>query len=461
MNKKLPLLLLLIAAVFSCKKKSDTTNDITWIGGQIVNPQMDYVIIAQGNRVMDTIKLNSKNFFLYKTSDLKSGLYTLRHNETQVFYIEPGDSLLIHLNTLEFDESLAYSGRGGAQNNLLMDLFLKNEKENKLIPSWYTLPPEEFTRKIDSLEAEKWREYQDFISENEVSEGFKEAAEASIKYDYFSKKEMYGMANRRRLENLGDDFYAYRKDIDFGNENLRFYYPYYRFLIRYFDNLMIAKFPFGTERSSYDFNAEKLKAIDSLSQNDSIRNSLSRYTALRYYFSAKDQEEQKRFYQLFEKVNNNPKHQEEIRKLSESTIRLTQGNQIPNVLLLTMDNTMIPLRTVLHKPTVLYFWSGKSPEQAKIIHNRKAELKSKYPEYDFLGINTDSHFRKWRNTVRKMGYDPSAEFQLENVKEGERALVLSSTSKSIIVDSTGVILDGNANMFNSDFEELLLGYLNR
>ncbi len=461
MNKKLLLFLLLPLAFFSCKKKNEPSSGITWIGGQIVNPKLDYVIFSQGNSVLDTVRLDSNNFFLYRTDKIRKGLYTLRHNETQVFFIEPGDSLLIHLNTLEFDESLSYSGRGGAQNNLLMELFLRNERENKLLPKWYTLSPVVFTEKIDSIRSEKKAEYNRFLSRYEVSDEFKEVALASINYDYFSKKELYAMANRRRIEELGPTYYDYRSDIDFNKEKLRFYYPYYRFLIRYFDNLMVSKYPFGTARTSFDFNMDKLRAIDSVSTNDSIRNSLSRYTALRYYFNAKAEEEQKRFYGLFEKINNNPKHLEEVKQLAESTMKMSRGNKIPDVNLLTMENTTVSLPKVINRPTVLYFWSRKATNQAKVIHNRAAELSSKYPEYDFLGINTDSHFRKWRTTVKNMGYDPAREFQLENIIEGEKVLVLSSVNKAIIVDRDARILDGNSNMFNSNFEELLLGYLNR
>lgn len=459
--KKLLFFILIFFTLFSCKKKDEASEDTTWIGGQIINPKLDYVIFAQGKHVLDTVKLDSNNFFLYRTDKIKEGLYTLRHNETQVFYIQPGDSLLMHVNTLDFDESLAYSGKGAEQNNLLMELYLKNERENKLLPKWYTLSPEEFTAKIDSIKAGKEDEYRDFLSKNKVSEGFKEVAESSIKYDYFSKKELYAMANRSRSEILGKDYFAYRQDIDFDKEELRYYYPYYRFLNRYFNGLIISKYPPGVDRNSYNFSMDKAKSIDSTVSNDSIKNSLLRYTALRYLFYAKDPTEERQFYELFSSMNNNAKHLAEIEQLTEATIKLSKGNLIPNVQLLSMDNNVKDLHQVINKPTVLYFWTGDSPRQAKMVHSRAAELKSKYPEYNFLAINRDTHFKKWRTTVQSVGFDPTQEFQLENLPLAEKELVLSTMSKAIILDKNSVILDGNTNMFNSNFEELLLGFLNR
>lgn len=460
MKKKLLLILLLFIGLFSCKKK-DTDSQTTWIGGQIVNPKLDYVIFAQGEYILDTVKLDSNNFFLYHTDKMKDGLYILRHNETQVFYINPGDSIMLHVNTLDFDESLAYSGRGAEKNNLLMDLYLKKEVENKLLPSWYTLSPEEFTAKIDSIRSYKLNKYEDFIAKNKVDEGFKNAALTSINYDYYSKKELYGMANRLRADQLGDDFYSFRKDIDFEKEELRFYYPYYRFINRHFDNLLVSRNESGVDRFSYQFSLDKLKTIDSTIVNDSIKNSLMRFTALRYLFNANSGDEEKLFYKEFEKMNNNPKHLREIKELTDATIKMSKGSTIPNVPLINTDNTIIGLHNVIRKPSILYFWTVKSKNQARVIHNRIAELKSKYPEYSFIGINTDDHYRNWRNYAKSQGYDLANEYQLENALESEKTLVLNSMNKSIIIDKDKTILDGNTNIFNSNFEELLLGYLNR
>ena len=460
MQKKLLLILLLLSTFISCKNKEEAA--YTWFGGQIVNPKLDYIIFSQGRMVIDTIRLDSNNFFLYRTDKITEGLYSLRHNETQVFYLQPGDSLLMHLNTIDFDESLAYSGRGAEQNNLLMDLYLKNELENRYLPNWYTLSPADFTVKIDSIKAEKESELQDFLRRNQVSEGFKEVAQASITYDYFSKKELYAMANKSRAEQLKDDYFAYRNQIDFNNEKLRFYYPYYRFLNRHFNSLMISKFPQNIDRRSYRFSTEKLLAINNTVKNDSIKNSLMRITAFQYLSCAKDPKEKQEFFDLFATLNNNPTHLVQIEELTEAAIKMTSGNTVPNILLLSMDNNVEDLHSLITGYTVLFFWTEISTNHATMVHNRASELKSKFPEYNFIGINTDGHFKKWRQTVLNLGFDPNKEFQLNNVKDSKKALVLSSMmSKAVIFDENAVILDGNTNMFNTDFEQLLLGFLNR
>ncbi|MCG2417934.1 thioredoxin family protein [Aequorivita sp. F47161] len=462
MFKKL-LLLLVFTVLLSCKSKDENVVKTTWIGGQIINPTLDYIVFSRGNEILDTVKLDSNNFFLYKTDKIKAGLYNLKHNETQVFFIEPGDSLLLHVNTLDFDESLAYSGRGGEQNNLLMYLYLTNETENLKLQNWYGLSSKEFTHKIDSLKQLKIKEYKDFIAKNEVVESFKNAVMANINYDYYIKKERYAAANRNRIAEFDENYFDYRKKINFELEEFKFYYPYYRFMNRYFENLVFSEYKSDVpiNRNSYDFNYRRIKLIDSLVTSDSLRNSLLRSNAMFYFLNAKNAAEEQQFFDEFAKMNSDKKHVEEVRKMYNITVKLNPGNTVPNVALVNTDNTLKDLHSIIKAPTVVYFWSGKSPSNYKNIHNRAAELKSKYPEYDFLGINTDTHYKKWRQTINRNGYNPLYEFQIENLNEAEKKLLLKYMNSALILDKDGKILEGKINLFNTNFEQLLLGFLNR
>lgn len=457
------LLLLLITTILSCKNKEEDVVEATYISGQIVNPTLDYIIFSRGNDILDTVKLDANNFFHYKTDKIKSGLYNLKHSESQVFYIEPGDSLLLHLNTVDFDESLAYSGKGGEENNLLMDLYLRNENENQNLQTWYSLSSKEFDQKIDSLKASKKEEYEEFIKNNEVSDEFKKIALANIEYDYYSKKEMFGAANRSNPEKFEKDYFDYRKNINFELDELKFYYPYYRFINRYIENMVCSEYGSKTilDRNSYKYNYRKIQLIDSIITSDTLKNSLLRYNTYGYLLNAKNAEEELKFFEEFSKMNTDKKHVEELSKLLDATTKLTAGNTIPNVLVVNTDNVVKDLQSLITAPTVLFFWSAQSKVQYKEIHKRAAELKSKYPEYDFIGINTDTHFKKWRETIRRLDYNPTQEFQLENRNDAEKKFVLNSMNKVIILDKNAIILEGKTNLFNPNFEEMLLGFLNK
>jgi len=232
---------------------------------------------------------------------------------------------------------------------------------------------------------------------------------------------------------------------------------------RYFENMVCSEFDKKerVDRNSFRYNYRKIQLIDSVVTSDSIKNNLLRYSAMYYLLNAKDSEEERKFFEAFSKMNTNKKNLEEVGKVFNASVKLTAGNPIPNILLVSKDNIVKDLQSLINEPTVLFFWSSQSAAQYRNIHNRAAELKSKYPEYDFVGINTDTHFKKWRETVNKSGYNPSTEFQLENLADADKKFILNSMNTVFIVDKNGVILEGKTNMFNANFEELLLGFLNR
>ena len=95
------------------------------------------------------------------------------------------------------------------------------------------------------------------------------------------------------------------------------------------------------------------------------------------------------------------------------------------------------------------------------MHSKAVELSIKHPEYDFLGINTDNHFKKWRSIVLQAGYDKTFEFQFDNIEDATEKLVINSANKAIILDEDGSIIDSNSSLFSTNIESLLRGYANR
>ena len=453
---------LICIAFFSCDEKEKTTASSTWIGGEIVNPKLDYVILSKWNRIIDTIPLNENNFFLYQNDTLPAGLYSFRHNEYQTIFIEPGDSLMLRVNTLAFDESLSFSGIGGEKNNLLMEFFLMNEAEDEWLQQNYDLSPEAYLQKADSLRKLKERIYKDFRKNYSISEAFKDIATANIVYDDYTKTEKYTSVKLMRdtLENFPKEFFNYRDEVTLTEVPYKFYYPYYQFVDQYLNNLAYKN---GTNYDylSYGQTFRKIKLIDSLISDEELKNNLLRRTTTKYLLNATNVEEERQIEQLFYSVNTNPDYEQQIDELTDAIIRLNPGNAIPNVQVVSTDNVVRNLHDVIKKPTVLYFWSGQYIGHYRDIHNRAAELHSKYPEYDFIAINTDSHFKKWRKMVIENGFTKKYEYQLENRSEAEKKLVINSLSKAIIVDKNAKILEGNAGILsNPNIEAVLLGHLN-
>tara|TARA_R100000935_G_scaffold21876_4_gene40500 strand:- start:49003 stop:50403 length:1401 start_codon:yes stop_codon:yes gene_type:complete len=460
------LFILSATLLFSCNSEKERSGD-TYFGGEIVNPKTKHIVILKDGAVIDSILLNEDNTFFYKFKDPVSGIYTFKHNEFQMFYLQPGDSLMLRVNTMGFDESLHYSGIGAKDNNFLMKLFLQNEAEARVITKDYLLSPKEFSEKLDSLDAEHTKELNKFIKKNDPAEEFVKIAESNFRYNEYIKKELYTAVYNRNAErvanaNFPDDFYAYRSEIDLGNNKLRTYYPYYRFLDLYFDNLAFENYDNNSslDRTSFTHKKAKIQLIDSLVTNDSLKNSLIRRNARNYLLHTKDPDNGRKMVEMVQRLNDNPIHQEEIKNLAQATNKLTPGQKVPNVVLVNSDNEAKKLHEILTKRTVLYFWSMESVKHFKDIHSKVAELSSKYPEFEFIGINTDTHYKKWLQTVKMSGFNKEKEFQLEDIENAERSLVLTSNNKALIIKRNGEILESNTNLFNQSIEEQLLAFLN-
>lgn len=461
--KKLLLFLFLIGFIACQNKDADRKKNTTWISGQIINPKVDYIIFSKGSETLDTVKLDSNNFFLFRSEEITPGLYSFRHHENQIMFLEPGDSLMLYLNTIDFDESLAYSGRGAERNNLLMDFFLSNETDINNLAKWYPLTAEEFVIKIDSTKRIKIAHYEEYKKKNKTSPDFNEVIQANLDYHYYSQKELYATANSVKIEEFPDSFFAYRDNIDFGNENLRFYYPYYRYLYRYLNNLAIQdqKTLGSSHNSDFGYNYRKIQLTDSLIPLETLKNSFLRHTAIQYILNADVAEEQKKFFDTYAQMTSNKADIKEVQDLVNATMKLTPGNVVPDVMLANADGVSKLLSEVINSPSVIFFWSTKYVAQYRNSHIRSAELKSKYPEYDFIGINTDSHSKSWRETITKEGYNSKSEFQLESLTEGQKTLVLNSLNKVMLIDKNKKILEGNCNMFHHNFENILLENLNK
>ena len=464
------ILLLFVGSLFcvSCNQSSENSCGSAWIGGEVVNPKKDYVIIWQSRKTIDTAALDENNFFIYQFEHLEPGMYSFSHNEYQTLYIEPGDSIMLRVNTMEFDESLSYSGMGASKNNFMMELFLLNEKENELMPGLQLLSPSEFEFKMDSFAAGRRSLYNDFVSKKNPSDGFKVIANAAIDYDIYTKKELYISTNLRKKvynENveIPEEFYSFRKDIDLGNEKLKSYYPYFRYLRFYMDNLAYEAYSDKAtfDRNSFVHNYHKTTLFDSLITNEYLKNSLIRNSVTRYFLHAKSEANSRKMLANFLKLNTNEQDRAEVSKFALATMKLMPGHTIPNVMLLTSDNTVKDLHSTLNKPTVLYFWSNQSISHYKNIHTRASDLKNKYPEYGFVGINIDTHFKKWLKAIQNSGYNELTEYQFENFKDAEQKLIIDTVNKAMIVDADGVILNGNTNIFEVNIESELLGFLNQ
>lgn len=460
--------LLLLTALLSCKNSSKESEEYTYFGGEIINPSNDYVLLYNTRDEADTLFLDSNNRFLKKITNFEAGLYTFIHGgEFQWILLEPKDSLLLRLNTIDFDESLVFTGNGARKNNYLVKTFLENEAENQQFRQLCQLEPDKFGHVLDSIRQSKLAELYEFLSEKEYSDFFKTLAETSINYNYYANKEMYpfgyyGYGNLIHYKDLPEDFYDFRKDIDLNIESLKEFYTYNKFLYSHFNNLALQKFyETATHDDLFDsrsviFNLEKLNLIDSLVANDMIRNDLLKYTTRNFVSTCDDSLEIQEMLNSFIQKSSSEKDKDMMNSLVFSIKGLKRGNKLPTLVLVDYKDKTIALDSIINKPTVIYFWSSSFPLQMKNSHFKVTQLRTKFPNVDFIGINiNDDDNSHWKSILDRNDYSVDQEYQFKDPNEALDALAINSVNKSILIWKDSKIINANALIFSSEFEDEL------
>lgn len=458
------LALLIIASGCTSKKTSSTT----YFGGEIINPNDSYVFLYKNEEIIDSVELNDENRFLIKLDEnLEEGLYYFVHKpEQQYVFIEKGDSVLIRLNTLHFDESLVFTGEGAEKNNFLIDMYLMHEDEENLVNYYFSLEPKEFNHKMDSLRAMKFDQYNDLISMFEISENAKNVASASIEYPYYDTKEIYPYMNKKtnkfeEITKIPVDFYKYRENINLNDSRLSYYKPYLDYLVMHLSNISYQECKndckdknISVERSLH-FHTHKLKLIDSIIENNDLRDNLFRNTAYTYLLRDHDAKANQEFILAFNRYSKNNRYLDEINKLYTSIQNLQQGNMIPSVHLVKSDGSITSSDSIVKENTVYYFWSMNQKAHMKKINNRVNELQKKYPSYHFAGININEDHGEWVKMISKLELDEKKQFRCANFNETSRKFVINGLNKVMIIKSDGTIVNAFSNIYEPYFEEAL------
>ncbi len=472
--KQFTLIIILLLTVCSCKNDANEADgDIAYLGGEIINPNTGFVILYKSESVIDTIKLDGRNRFLHKIKNLEAGIYTFKHGgEFQMVLLEPNDSLLFRLNTLDFDESLVYTGIGAKKNNYFINDFLENEKIEKKIYKYCQLNVPEYINKLDSLKYAKTKKLNAFKKKYPTSDLFNEIAETNNKYTFYFSKEVYPIWHHSKnkhdfLKSLPKDFYNYRKDIDYNSELLKDNIVYNTFLKSNFSNLALQKhFEHSNgdsfRRMSLCYNIDRLSLIDSLVKNNYIKDDLLYHFTVSYLARSDNYDNNNTILNSFLSKSKNEKGKEMMTQFTKSLNNLREGSDFPNIKLVNYNNSEIDITSVIESPTVVSFWSHTFYNHFKESHYKIKNLKKKYPEIKFIAINIDDYgLEKSKSSLKNNRFSCNDQYYFKNPKESIEVLAIHPMTKTIIVDKDKKIVNSNTNMFSNKFEEQLLGLINR
>lgn len=453
---------LVLGLTFNSCYDSKTDDYSAYFGGEVVNPKNKWMLFYKDDQLLDSIPLDKDNRFFKKFDSLSPGLYSFKHEpEFQYVYFDKNDSIMVRLNTYNFDESVVFCGRGDEKNNFLIEVYLKNQEDkSQMFPS-FDLDESGFIQKADVF----YQSIQDFYnSQKEIiqwNEGFDLIAKASVDYPYYTKKEFYPVVHKRRnqkevYDKPSSNYYDHRKKIDYNNQSLSTFWPYFQYMNTFIDNL-------ANKDNNGFFNdsktvIRKLKMTDSITQNQLLKNKISNNIAIRYLTEKETNYKDKEFLENYYKISTDTEKKDEVKSLAKAIETLNNTAYLPEQILKDIHGKSIPSNSIFTKKTIVYFWSKRYENHFFAVHKKLNALLEKRSDINIIGICLDSDFEDQKIFLEKNKPNINPKIQHYwptdlNTLKSKWAVI--NITRATVVDEKGEINKVFANIFDATFSKEL------
>lgn len=447
----------------SCKNEFKSDDYTAYFGGEVTNPTSPYILFCKNSDVIDTIEIDQNNRFFVKFDSLPPGLYTFKNEpEYQYVYFDKNDSIMVHINSKDFDESVVFCGRGDEKNNFLMELYLKNEHDKSSLFEVFDYDIPKFDKNIDSTYKATKKFYTTKKEELKWSDEFDIYAKSALDFHYYSKKELYPVIHKARtginiLDSLPNNYYAFRKKINFNSPELANFSPYVMYISNMLNNTGSINYHnhFSEVDLALKTNINKLNIADTLIKNEMVKNTILNNIAFTYLLEDQNMINNQKFLDIYHKFSTDKSKKNEILKIGNAIQLLKVGNELPEITFVDTNKKLISSTCLAKKKTVIFFWTKNLVSHLVAAHKKIAYLKSKYPDYQFIGINLDKDQEEWNIALSKYKFDGIIELRSNDFEDIKSKWAIMKVHRAIVLNSDGKIKTAFTNIFNVDFENNL------
>lgn len=443
----------------SCKKDENYTS---YFGGEVINPRVPYILFSRGNKVVDTIPLDKDNHFLIKFDSLTPGMYSFKHDpDYQYVYFDKNDSIMVTIDTDDFDRSIVFSGRGERKNNFMMEQFMLNESDRNKSYDIYNLDFKPFIKTIDSTYALRKAFYEKNKKEIKWSAGFDFYAKSRMDFSYVVRKEYYPYIHTRRTgrevtSSLPRDYYNYRKSINFNDPRLSAFSPFMRYLTGMLNNMAITRniIKGSLQEDALRDNIQKLNLVDSIFSNQSIKNEILNNIAFNYLLEDQNILNNQKFLDRYLQLSTDNGSGNEIRKIGEAIKQLKPGSRLPVVALVDLNKKAYSLDEDIDKETVIFFWTSCARAHLDNVYNRVKNLKAAHPNVNFIAVNVDNE-AEWRRVMASNPFAYGQQVRAVNQHEIKDKWVFTKINRTIILNPDGTIKNAFTDLLDAKFADNL------
>ncbi len=402
----------------SCKSE----NHPIFFGGKILNKSADKIILNKDNDMVNESSIDENGFFYMKLDSISSGLYNFfLQPEFQYIILEKNDSIYIRLNSLDFDESLVFMGKGASKNNFLMDVFLNFEKNEDILNKSFNESFEEYLKEVDSFLVIQQKKFIEFKSKVKISSFAEKMINNALLYPYMEKIQSF-ILRKNISEKLWDNIDYH--NISFNDTSLAFFKPYIDFIYLYTFNITRIN---NKEIDKIDFQIDRLNTINELISDDEIKSKLFRFLAFEVLLNNKNIYEKSKFINEFIKISNFESINNEVDELYKNQKRLKPGNIFPQVYFANQNGSILNITTENKTKKVLFFWSYDQNSHLNAIHQKIFKLKPTFFNHKFYSININKSQSKWLDNIISR--------EVINV----RSINFEEMSKKLIIDNLNKI----------------------
>ena len=422
----------LIILIIGCKSEYKT-----FISGKIIKPTNNEIQLLKDEKVIKNININNEGIFSTSIDDLNDGLYNFVHlPEFQYLIVNKGDSLVLRLNSLDFDESLVFSGKGASKNNYLIDVFLEHEKDENYVKKNYKSSRLIFKNIIDSLLKKKIKHYSGYNFKNNFISDL--IINHAILIPLYSHIENYIIINKNNHSKNIQYFNKYRKEINLNINELSHFKPYLDYITLKSINESFS------DKKGYDYNLNfnllRLNYIKNQISNETIKTKLLRYIAYDYLLEEKLLINIDQFIYEFLKISENENTNSEVSILYKNITLLQVGKKFPEIKLFNENKIVNGTEINVNNKNIFVFWSYDQNAHQVNLFSKINIFSDKYSNYYFNLININKDSLKWKNNYSNKFYNNRIKnFRAVNFESMSKKMILNNLNKVIITEDNGII----------------------
>ena len=441
-------------AMFSCQKKANSTNDMSaYFGGKISQAKSSFVLFCKDNKVIDTLFLDNNNEFGKKFESLQPGMYIIKYgNNTKYVYFDKNDSLHLRINGKDFENLSSFYGIGKEKNNFLLELFSKVRSDHNRFDMLFDKDYKTFIRNAQSMRDARMAMYLRRKTEIGWDNDFDHYVKAIIDFAYYTQLEAYSYLRLKnennQSEELPEDYFAFRKKIDFNDESFAEFKPFTRYLSVLLSSITYEK----SLHSALDKSLFRMNIVDSLISNDKVKNKVLNNLAYSYLLEDQTINNNNVFLKKYVEMSSDSIQINEIKKLQQSINAFTKESKLKDFDFRDRDMKIIKLLDTISKPTVITFWTKNALNHFKKSNDQIVLIQQKYPEIQFVSINIDNDENVLKMFESLFPRHSNIYLQATDFEELRDQWVILRLNRAIYINKNGYIVEGFINIFDDQLK---------